>query len=221
MASLYRFLAENEPLVYILLALAALLAGRQVWRAWQEQKAAIFALERQISRRRLFTAAVQLAAVLALAMAELLLVSFVVPASGALDVIATPTVDLFASPSGAETPGAGAAAPSSALPDETGCTPGQVEITTPPNGAEISGQIVLEGTVDIPNFGFYKFEMSPLGTQQWVTILAGRQTVQSGELGRWDTSTLLPGDYALRLVVTDTQGQLFQPCTITVRVKTP
>ena len=115
----------------------------------------------------------------------------------------------------------GAAAPNAALPDETGCQAGRIEITDPPNGAEINGQVVLSGTVDVPDFGFYKFEMAPLGSQQWVTILAGRTVVREGELGRWDTSTLTPGDYALRLVVIDAQGQAFQPCQITLRIGTP
>ena len=40
----------------------------------------------------------------------------------------------------------------------------------------------------------------------------------AGPLGQWDTGTLAPGDYQLRLVVSDNQGQALPACVITVRV---
>jgi hypothetical protein len=40
-------------------------------------------------------------------------------------------------------------------------------------------------------------------------------------VGFWDTSTLTPGDYQLRLLVTDSQGQSYPPCVVPVRVSAP
>ena len=39
--------------------------------------------------------------------------------------------------------------------------------------------------------------------------------------GTWDTSQLVPGDYLLRLVVTDNVNNLFPACVISVRVVAP
>ena len=99
--------------------------------------------------------------------------------------------------------------------------PGEVIFTSPESGQEISGTDTLVGTVDIDNFGFYKYEVSPQDAETWATISASREIVRNGDLGLWDTSTLTPGDYQLRLEVTDNQGQVFLPCVISVRVSAP
>jgi hypothetical protein len=46
----------------------------------------------------------------------------------------------------------------------------------------------------------------------------GTAPIQQGDLGTWDTRLVVPGEYALRLVVTDTVGNAPQPCVILVRV---
>jgi hypothetical protein len=91
----------------------------------------------------------------------------------------------------------------------------------PAEGAEVSGVIIVRGTADIQNFGFYKYEIARPGETVWLTIQAGREIKQEGELGQWDTRTLAPGDYMLRLVVTDNQGQPLEPCVVQVRVNNP
>jgi hypothetical protein len=103
----------------------------------------------------------------------------------------------------------------------SGCVPDQLIITSPEPGQEVSGTVTLIGTVDIPDFGFYKYEVSPQGADTWATISAGREVVQNGDVGFWDTSTLTPGDYQLRLLVTDSQGQSYPPCVLSVRVSAP
>ncbi len=91
-------------------------------------------------------------------------------------------------------------------------------LTSPKAGTEISGKVDVQGTVNIPDFGFYKYEVAPLNTDTWATISAGRNLVINGSLGSWDTTALTPGDYQLRLVATDNQGQSLPPCIIPVRV---
>ena len=79
----------------------------------------------------------------------------------------------------------------------------------------------LQGTASIPNFGFFKYEFSPAGLNVWSTILANRKPVVDGNLGGWDTSAILTGDYQLRLVVTDNLGNELPACVIPVRIKAP
>jgi hypothetical protein len=111
-----------------------------------------------------------------------------------------------------------AAAPAAANAGSTGCIPDELIITSPEPGDEISGTIEIKGTVNIENFGFYKYEVASQGSDIWATISAGRETVINNTIGRWDTSALTPGDYQLRIVVTDNKGQPIPPCVIPVRI---
>jgi hypothetical protein len=103
----------------------------------------------------------------------------------------------------------------------TGCIPGQIDITTPKSGDTVNGSIELVGTADVPNFGFYKYEFAPLGSDTWATILANNKVIQDGNLGNWDTSAITPGDYQLRLVVSDNQGNNLPACVVPVRIIAP
>jgi hypothetical protein len=96
-----------------------------------------------------------------------------------------------------------------------------VEITSPKNGEEVSGAATIIGTVNIPNFGFYFFEIKRPDETIWLTIQAGNVIVTDGQLGIWDTSRLTPGEYQFSLVVQDGTGQKLTPCIITLRVASP
>jgi hypothetical protein len=162
-----------------------------------------------------------LALILLLLCGEFVLASFVIPGLPAEVFISTPTLDLLSASGGpqaenAATPLSGTAAV--AVADSSGCAPGEVALTSPEPAAEVSGVIELRGTADVPNFGFYKYEVSPRDRDTWATISAGRAVVRDGLLGRWDTTALTPGDYMLRLVVTDNQGTAFPACVIALRV---
>jgi hypothetical protein len=74
------------------------------------------------------------------------------------------------------------------------------------------------GTADVPNFGFYKYEVTSMGTQNWATIAAKPKPVKGGELGEWNTLPFTNGDYFLRLVVIDNVGASLEPCVIAVRI---
>jgi hypothetical protein len=104
-----------------------------------------------------------------------------------------------------------------AAPSVIGCTP-QVMLTSPTADEEVKGTVELIGTVNTPNFGFYKYEVARQGTDTWATISADRNIVNNGLLGRWNTTALTPGDYQLRLVVTDNQGKMLPPCVVSIRV---
>ena len=94
-------------------------------------------------------------------------------------------------------------------------------VSSPQPSGEVQGKIVISGTIDVPNFGFYKYEYAPQGSETWSTIAAGDKTIREGELGAWDTSQLTPGDYQLRLLVTDNLGKALPACIVPVHVIAP
>ena len=98
------------------------------------------------------------------------------------------------------------------------CVEGVLEITTPANGEQVSGTVELIGSVNVENFGSYKYEFSTTGTINWVTIAAGNQLKLDESLGFWYTSALTPGPYLLRLVPLNNLGEEMTPCVITVEV---
>jgi hypothetical protein len=91
-------------------------------------------------------------------------------------------------------------------------------ITAPEPGVEVSGTVEITGTANIPNFGFFKYEVAPMGSQDWATISAERKPKINEVLGQWNTSSLTNGFYFLRLVITDNVGAAMEPCVIAVRV---
>jgi hypothetical protein len=222
MEAVLRFFIRFAPLIYLLLILGLLFGIRRLFQSRSEMRAAIYGLERELAQRRASQAITALALVGLFAVAEVVLVAFLAPNLPALSLLATPTMNMLAvptttlaSPLGASTPDATAAGPASS------CIPGQISITAPQIGDELRGDVVLEGTADVPNFGFYKYEFSPRGASVWSTIKASRDPVRDGELGHWDTSTITPGDYELRLVVTDNQGRPLPACVVPVRILQP
>jgi hypothetical protein len=141
-------------------------------------------------------------------------------------LVPTATPDLLATPTGTISPELATAIaltprPSSLSSESNGCVKGRVDISSPEGGQEVKGTVEISGTADIQDFGFYKYEVSPLGAETWATISAGRERVTGGSLGQWDTTALSPGDYQLRLVVTDNQGRALPACVIQVRIAPP
>jgi len=221
MSEFYRFLASYEALIYILLAIGGLFTARRVWNSWREWRQAVYQLDREFSLRRLSQAGAVMAVILVLACSEIFMASLIIPGLPAQTFLSTPTLNLLAVPSGtlsAESLTQVALLPTQPAQTTTGCVPGQVMLTSPAAAAEIQGTVELIGTVDIPNFGFYKYEVAPQGGDTWATISADRKVVRNGTLGLWDTTALVPGDYQLRLVVTDSLGQAMPPCIVPLRV---
>lgn len=222
MVEVYRFLASYEVLIYILLAIGGLFAFRWLWRSWQEWRVAVFSLEREFSSRRLGRSAAISILIVILFCAEFFMASFIIPGLPADFFVATPTLDFISTPTGTLSPQMmtqfASQPQQTEIPNTSGCVPNQLVFDFPEAGAEIRGVIELVGTVNITNFGFYKYEIAPAGSDTWATIAAGRSVVVDGPLGRWDTTALTPGDYQLRLVVVDNQGVELSPCVVPVRV---
>lgn len=226
------FLEEQQGWFYSLLVLAGILYLRSAFRSYRELNAALFRLERERASARLFRSLAMLLLVFAAAAAVFILTTFTTPAI-AMEQRTTPlpTVSLLASPSVAGTQEAGAnatTAPLSSELDSSGCANQNATITSPEDGDSVSGVVTIMGAANIPNFAFYKIEFRSVTPESsWMAVMAGTETVcEEGcqiedELGSWDTSLVTPGDYGLRLVVTDTAGNAPLPCTIRLNVLPP
>lgn len=224
------FFRTYETWIYVLLALGGLFYIRRFILAWGDLREAAFGLERESAQSRVNQSAGMVVLLIMMAMAVFSLVSFIAPTIPSASPLLTPTIDLLATvtstlpPEAAEEEMAAGTqvAPTPTLPPVgVGCVPGQVMIDEPVDGSEISGLVTVRGTANLPNFGFYKYEVARPEETVWLTILAGREIKLNEDLGQWDTRTFPSGDYQLRLVVTDNQGGSIEPCIIKVRINNP
>jgi len=228
------FFRAFEVWIYVLLSLGGLIYIRKFILAWQELRGSGFGLERENAQSRLNQAASMLVLILTMAITEFVLVSFIAPAVPGAIPLLTPTLNLLVTPTitlPATTPLANGEQPvitsSSTLTptgvfSNQGCVSGQIAISSPQDNQEVSGVVVVTGTANIPNFGFYKFEMKRPDETAWLTIQAGNATAKESKLGDWDTRRLSPGDYQLGLVVVDNQARASLPCIVLVHVaRTP
>jgi hypothetical protein len=223
MGPVYRTLASYEPLIYIALAIGGMFAFRRMWRSWREWRDSVYGLEREFALRRLGQATAAAFLILALVFVEFFVATFIAPSLPASDILATPTLDLFLTPAATLSPAEATQAALSPVTQSvpsgmSGCIPDQIMITSPEPGADVSGTVNITGTAKVPNFGFFKYEVAPMGTQNWATISAERNQKQNESLGEWNTSSLTNGYYFLRLVITDNVGVALEPCVIAVRV---
>lgn len=228
MQTLLRFLKTYELGIYLLLGVAFLLYFRRLLLAWRVWQGSLFGLEREEAGRRLRSAFLGVVLSVGLMLTTFALVTFATPAQTGPVTLPTATLDLLATPSTASpeeeipTPeGTPTPLPTPVL-DTGGCVPDHVFITAPQTGDTISGEVSIEGTANIPNFGFYKVEFAPASEALFLTIGVGRvPRVQQPLIKGWDTSRIPPGDYVIQLVVTDNQGQALPPCRVRVHIAPP
>jgi hypothetical protein len=229
MEELLPFLQKYEIWIYVLLGVVAFFPLQRLISAWKLWQGSVFGLEREIAQRRFSTALTSLILLVLFIFMEFVIVSFVAPSypqmasfpTPTLDLLATPTVTLPAAAEATTAASAGAIATATDQAVQESCTPGKIEWVAPKSGDEISANILLKGTVNVPNLGFYKYQYSKQGEDLWTTIAGGDQPKVEGEIGFWYIDQLANGDYLLRLVVTDNQNNLFPACVIPVRVVHP
>ncbi len=226
MPGLLNFLQTYQTLIYLFLGAAFLLYALRGWRAWRRLQNAIFGLEREHAEERLRQSVWGMGLTFFLVLTVFAAATYVAPYRAAV-ILPTPTVSLSG------TPGTGTPA-TAGVPLETptpippprvnteGCVPGKVEITQPPSGHTISGEVNIEGSAILPNFGFYKVDIAPEDQALFLTIFASHTPVKNGALvEKWDTTTIPPGDYVLQLVVVDNQGKSLPPCRIRIHIAPP
>jgi hypothetical protein len=216
------FLDKNEPFFYLILAFFGLIVFRRLWLNWKEWRDAYYGFERELAMRRFAQTGAIASLILLMACSVFVLGTFIIPSLPASALLGTPTLDLLATQQPDVTDGTPAlgttVATAAPIPGSEGCVPGVLEITSPKPGEAISGRIEIMGSVNVPGMGFYKYEFAPLGSDVWATISANREIKQNESLGVWFTGTLTPGDYQLRLVATDSEGNALPACIINVRI---
>lgn len=225
MEELLRFMATYEMGVYIIFGVVILINLKKLYDGWTGLRKANFGLEKEVARKKLKSAITIIGLFLIFGISIFILVSVASIRFPGIGRIATPTIDLVSTPvpSGANSEGA-KGTPESLQQTQTaialtGCIPGQLEWIDPADGAEVSGSVELKGTVNVPNLGFYKYEYRFQSDETWTPISAGnRAIVEELFAGRWNTAQLQPGNYSLRLVVSDNQNILLKPCEIEVKV---
>jgi hypothetical protein len=221
MLEIVKFLSQYSTWIYLSLIIIFLVGVRNLTAILAKRKEIVFGLEKDLIQRKLNRIITIMVLIFLLILGEFLLVTFLVPTIPSASQLITETINPLGS---SEIPllqnlsetQISTETPLTSLPEN--CVIGQVMISKPNPDQEIKGVVTIEGTADIPNFGFYKYEYSPVGSENWTTILAGRNPVIGGELGIWDTTELTSGDYRLRLVVFDNINTQFPACSITIRV---
>ena len=87
----------------------------------------------------------------------------------------------------------------------------------------MTGQVAVQGGANIINFAVYKFELKGESTgDTWIVVAANNATVvDPGLLGTWDSTSLAPGKYILRLVVYYLDGTYPTPCEVPINIAAP
>jgi hypothetical protein len=109
------------------------------------------------------------------------------------------------------------------LTDSNGltCPDPRLRILTPLGGqAYPAGSTIrLIGTAQYPDAQRYQIEARPTDGTQWGLVNRLRQDTRLGALAEWDTATLPPGNYELRLSAVDLNNIRLadsSPCAIAV-----
>jgi hypothetical protein len=226
MEGILRFLNQYELIVYLVIGLLAAWQLKKFIAAWEELRAAAFGLEEESAQGRLNSSAAVLILLLIAAVLVYGSVTFLAPSLPGTAPLPTATLDLLATPTITLQPEVESEVLDvEATPEvdqesvSSGCLPGEVLITSPEDGTAVRDVVQVEGTANIPDFGFYKFEVSRDDAENWLTIQAGDTFKEEESLGFWDTTQLDPGIYRLRLVVFDNTGEPRDPCQVTVTVE--
>jgi hypothetical protein len=221
------FVEEQQTWIYIFFGLFAIIYLKATLDAAAELRASLFGLERERSMAKLRRSAALMTVSVAIILTTFVLATYAGPAVPAADrPTPLPTVSLLATPEITLAVQEGGPATAIPLPQDelssAGCANTSATLTSPTEGAVLQDAVDIQGTANVPNFSFFKYEYRSIQPGSvWRTISAGTNPVVEGPLGTWDTSLLIPGDYALRLVVTDTAGNAPLPCVIRVTVAAP
>ena len=221
MIEIITFLSQYSTWIYLGLIVLFLVGVRNLISTLLERRVLVFGLEKDLTRQRINRIIAIMVLIALLLIGEFSLVTFLAPTVPSATQLLTQTINPLVTQqnssvqntSGTQVDNQSVFA---SLPEN--CIIGQVMILEPVSGQEIRGEVVIKGTADIPNFGFYKYEYTPMGKENWTTILAGRDPIIDGELGNWDTTELTSGDYRLRLVVFDNINSEYPACSITIQV---
>lgn len=101
-------------------------------------------------------------------------------------------------------------------------TAGTAALTSPLEGAVVTGVVPLNGTAAHPSFVRYElaFAYLPNPTNTWFSVQEAAATpITDGVLGRWDTTQIADGLYTLRLRVFFSDQDFLESIVPSVRVQ--
>jgi hypothetical protein len=103
------------------------------------------------------------------------------------------------------------------------CPDLQARLTMPRVNEVIRDQIQVEGSANIENLEYYKFEFMRQDGEaegEWHWVESFEDPVEDGVLGIWHVSHLPEGIYLFRLTVVNVQGNYpFAPCEVQVQIR--
>lgn len=94
-----------------------------------------------------------------------------------------------------------------------------VTLLGPANGAELTQDAAVTGTVTDDNLRLWRVEYRPVGSPNWLTLSTGTTTVNAGALGNFPATLLANDVYRMRLYAEDPGGSVTSP-EIEVQVNT-
>ena len=241
MVVLLQLICKYDLWLYGLCGLVALFYLRRAWQARQDQAASFFTLEKEVAIGQLLRS-LSGALFCCLFAGSIYYLSNYLASELELPKVlgAEPTPILFPTPIPTPTPGP----PTPALtptprrrivspvqhtptPAVTS-TPQVVPPSCPDPGAQLTipgvnqvlqGPVQVQGTAQIEDFDYYKFEFRAAGSEtEWAFLQRHDQPVVGGVLGTWDVSVLPNGEYDFQLVVVRRDGN-YKLCSTRVIVQ--
>ncbi len=239
MVTLIQFIARIAPILYGLAAIGIFFSIRGLFQARQARRNAVFGLEREAANERQRRSLSTILSLSLMVGAVYAIANIVVPNLGEPEAepTSTPVVFVTQQPTATQSlllyptvtptaavPPAGVSGAAIPTPDPTinGCEILGANISNPAPGQVVSGQVVVEGQANILDFAQYKFEVSGAPTGGvWVVVGTFSSPVPDGYLGSWDSTSLEPGNYTLRLVVLRSNGTYPTPCEVPITIAGP
>jgi hypothetical protein len=231
MTTLLEFIARIAPFIYGLAAIGAFFALRRALQGRNALRIAVFGLEREAAREKLRGGFSTLLILGLVAGAVYIIANIVVPNMSGLPeeptitpVVfvtpgVTPTEALLLYPTITQTIGVPQAAEGVPTNDPTinGCDIQGARITSPTAGETVFGQVVVEGEANVLKQVQYKFELRGGATgDAWIVVgtYPNETGVPSGYLGTWDSTSLTPGNYTLRMIILREDNTFPTPCEV-------
>lgn len=236
MRTLVQFVTRIELALYALAAIGVFLSIRSFALAQRARRNAIFPLEREAVQNRQRRAIGTIIALVLLSGGIYIVTNIVEPnlivtnpptSTPIIFVTAppTPTDARLLYPTITPTPGLPPGAnPPTVTPGlaVNGCELFGARITSPVPNETVTGQVIVRGQANIINFAQYKFELrGPATGGAWVVVGTSNTPVLDGILGSWDSTSLAPGNYALRMVVSAFDGTFPTPCEVPIVIVGP
>jgi hypothetical protein len=234
MTTLLEFIARISPFIYGLAAIGTFFALRRVIQGRNSLRIAVFGLEREAARNQLRSGLSTIFTLALMASVAYIITNIVVPnLNGSLNE-PTPTPVVFVTQQITPTeirvlfptvtptaflPSSGTAVPTFD-PTINGCEILGARILEPAPNQPVAGQVVVQGEANILNQAQYKFELRGATTGNiWVVVgTFPGAPVPQGYLGSWDSTSLIPGNYTLRLIVMRDDGSFPTPCEVPIVV---